>query len=570
MIVSTQPTLQNRSDSPAVARRDEWNWQRTLVLVSAAALAVIAPAFFLGNASGHDIQFHLASWIDVQGQWKEGILFPRWAEWANWGYGEPRFIFYPPASWILGAALSSVVPWNAVTNTFIFICLVGAGMSAWWLARGWTPGAPATVAAILYAVNPYQVANVYYRSDFAELLAFVFFPLLVWGALRSLREGWTSATIVAVPFAAIWVSNAPAAVLATYSLCLILAAGCVASKAWKKAIPGAAGMGLGFGLAAFYILPAAWEQKWVQIQQAISTDLQPFHNFLFIKDAEPEFLFFNLKISFVALEVIFLTAIAAVFFARRRKEFPELWWPMLALAAGASLLMFSPAAFLWTWLPKLQYVQFPWRWAGPLGLVFALFAAGTYPGGKTGRRIWLGFLGLAIIGTGLVIGSDTWWDTEDANFVLDSVHAAKGYEGTDEYAPLGCDRYELPESGPRISQVQATTGKLVPVEDDAVQIKKWTAERIQFDVVARQPEILVLRRLNYPAWDGFVDRTRVPLTSRAETGEIELAVAEGRHAVEIHFRRTWDRAAGGAISVLSLGMLIGLEWSRRRKKSAMA
>lgn len=568
MSATVKFTPQNQAILTPNGPSGAWNSFWTLLLVCAAALAVIAPSWFLGNPSGHDIQFHIASWIDIHGQWREGILFPRWAEWANWGYGEPRFIFYPPASWILGAILGSVVPWRAATIVFVFIGLVAGGMSARLLARDWMPGASASAAAVFYAVNPYQVANVYYRSDYAELLAFVFFPLLVRGALGSLRGGWSSATLVAMPFAAMWLSNAPAGVLATYSLGLILATGCLIQKKWSAGFPGAAGMALGFGLAAFYILPAAWEQKWVQIGQVISTDLQPVHNFLFIRHADPEFLYFNLKMSFIALVVIFLTALAAVFVARRRKEFPELWWTLLGLGIASSILMFSPTAIVWRWLPKLQFIQFPWRWLGPLGLVFALFAAAASPRGKMGRRAWFALVTLAIVGAGVAVGSDTWWDTEDANYIVDSVQTGKGYEGTDEYTPTACDRYDLPEAGPRISRAETPNGEVLPLEAGAVMDEIWTAERIEFEVDAAVPETLVLRRLNYPAWEGTVDSKPAALVTRPKTGEIELNLAQGHHEVEIHFGQTRDRAAGGLISLISALLLAGMESARRKKTSA--
>ena len=530
-----------------------------LLLVALAATAVIAPMFFLGNASGHDFQFHLASWLDVAGQWRQGIFFPRWAEWANWGYGEPRFVFYPPGSWILGATLGSLLPWRMAPGAFIWLALLLAGWSMWRFARAWLTPREAAGAAVLYAVNPYHLIIVYYRSDFAELLASALFPLALCGAVRLLRDGWRGLQFLAVPFALLWLANAPAAVLGTYSLMLLFFVATILRRRIRPLLLGGVSMAAGFGLAAFYIFPAAYEQRWVQIHQALADLLSPDQNFLFTHAIDPEFLIFNWKVSGVAMGVMLITGISAVLVARRLREFPQIWWILVSLGAAAVMLMFPLSIFLWRWMPKLEFVQFPWRWLGVLDFVFAFFLAAAIGRAK---RPWVGALVAAIALTALAAAlvNDGWWDSEDIPVLTRGIQSGRGYEGTDEYQPLGCDRYELPgadplgemiaKPAPRIQQFHEETHVFEPAPDNTVQIERWTANEKFLSTQNAAPITLALRLLNYPGWNVQLDGKGVSPGAAPETAQMLVALPAGAHQVEVQFTSTWDRTAGAIISAI--------------------
>src|SRR5260370_576665 len=166
-------------------------------------------------------------------------------EWVNQGFGERRLIFYPRLSWILGAALSFVVPWNAVPESFIVIAQTMAGLCLFALARRFLPMRAALFGAACYAANPYALLNVYMRSDFAELLACALTPLVVLTALQLCglmknRRGSLPRAMAffAVPFAAVWLSNAPAGVMASYSVAFPFSFPAVAEKTFLTGCPG--------------------------------------------------------------------------------------------------------------------------------------------------------------------------------------------------------------------------------------------------------------------------------------------------------------------------------------------
>jgi len=541
---------------------------------------------FLGNASGHDFDFHVASWMDVAGQWHEGIVYPRWAEWANWGFGEPRFIFYPPASWIAGAALGSVLPWRMVPGAVIWLALILAGMSMWALAREWLLPPQAVVAALLYTLNPYNLVIVYYRSDFAELLAGALFPLLIWGVLRIIEGEWRRVPSLVAIFASVWLTNAPAAVIATYSLVLIILVGCITRKSLRPLLLGASALAGGFALAAFYILPAAWERRWVQIGQAVAGEVHPSRNFLFTRINDPDFVLFNSKVSWIAVGVIAVTSIAAIFAVRRRRKFGALWWILISVAVASLFLMLPASLWLWNTLPELRFIQFPWRWLQPLAVVFAFFLALAIFSVRNRRLSWTvtAVAFVAIGATATTIVHNAYWDDQDVPSIATAISSHRGYEGTDEYAPIGLTRLNLPgnpddterpagvspKPAPRFEKVDHASTALEPATGIRLHVERWTAERKVFTEESAAPVILALRIANYPSWESQVDDSRIRVTPPPGTSQILVLLAAGTHRVQLRFTRTWDRSAADAISGLAVVTLLGFSWVLRRRWQAAA
>ena len=158
------------------------------VILLSAAVAVV-PQVVHGPSCGHDFDFHLASWFDCAASWREGILYPRWNAIANYGAGEPRFIFYPPLTWMLGAALSFVLPWTIVPLLMAFLCLAGTGLATRALARLMLPDGAATLAGCAALFSGYALFNAYERSAFAEFAGGFWIPLVL---LYMLRERYPS------------------------------------------------------------------------------------------------------------------------------------------------------------------------------------------------------------------------------------------------------------------------------------------------------------------------------------------------------------------------------------------
>jgi hypothetical protein len=525
-----------------------------LILGLTLLAAQAAAGWRLQEPRGYDFRFHLSSWLEVAEQWREGTVFPRWSLWAYWGFGEPRFIFYPPGSPMLGAALGSLLPWPLVPQAFVCLTLMAAGLSMYRFARETLDPEAAAWAGVFYALNPYALIMVNGRSSLAELLASVFLPLLVLHAAR-IGEGRTEALVpLALSLAAVWLTNTPTAVLATYGVGLFLV-----FFWWRRRNSRVAGLGAGaivlaLLLGGFYVIPAAVEMRWVTIDAVITPMLQPENNFLFSQSPLRRG-GFNLVVSLAATAQIAVAGLAIALAGRPSGGKPPVRSVMIALAISCAVLMTPLSAIAWRWLPELRYVQFPWRLLAMFSVAGAYLMAAAAP--SQGKTAWR----LAVLAVWVCAGVFSYrlsiWKPGVLAEVRAGIQDGSGwFRGGREYLPAGCSADDLPQDLPKASLAGGQTGVL--------RLERWTASDRSVAVEASAPGTLVLRLFDYPAWRLRVDGREAPKIVQAPHGLVAVAVPSGASRVEARFIRTPDRTTGGLVSALGAALAAAVFFRARR------
>ena len=213
------------------------------------------------------------------------------------------------------------------------------------------------------------------------------------------------------------------------------------------------------------------------------------------------------------------------------------------------LLSLSFTTRLWAYLPELRYVQFPWRWLLCLNVAIAVFIA--MASRRWIVRVLLCLAMFAVVAFAWHRVQPPWWEkAADIAEMFDNQRNGAGYQGTDQYAPLSADPYELKQDAPRVALETA---------DQAAQIRiqEWSAKSKLFTAEVGEPGQLVLRLLNYPAWHVEVNGRIVVTATRDVTGQMLVPVQAGENHVQIKFVRTQDRTVGGVISIATVLLLGG-------------
>jgi hypothetical protein len=530
-----------------------------------------------GNSCGHDFDFHLLSWMEVARAWHSGIGYPHWVQDANFGAGEPRLMFYPPGSWLLGGLLGTITGWHAAPVLFVLLALLGAGASMYLLAREWARPISATFAACLYIANPYAMFVVYERSALGELLAGAWFPLMLLFALRTR----SSVAPLGLSVAGLWLTNSPAAVMGSYLLAVLASSMWIVEGRPWPALRALGGVTLGLGLAAFYIVPAAFEQRWVQIERAIIPGMRVEDSFLFAhtRNAFHDQVLWTASWIFVAEVAV---ASIAAYLAWRERGGGRVRVVLTALLPIILLLQVPASYVIWQHTPHLKFLQFPWRWTLALSVVTCLLVAMALkkPGRRTAMLVAVLIVATAV-GGGLLFFQPC--DDEDAVAAqVSSFREGQGTQGTDEYTPKGADNSAVQQHLPLVrvlSAAQDDTADSSKVDNPewragtsgsiaaTVNVKRWNAERWTVSVVTTETGYAVLRLMDYPSWRVTVDDKPALGRPVRDDGLMAIPIIAGKHVMEIQWAATRDVIIGRIISVialLALAIVVMLERRERR------
>jgi hypothetical protein len=556
-----------------------------VILLPLLALIVVAPLIAHGCSCGHDFEFHLQSWLDAAAQMRHGTLDPAWTVTAAWNAGEPRFLFYPPLSWLLGALLALTMPLSATPIVFTAIALLGSGIAMYLLARDYASPAVAFLASAVYVASPYMLFTAFERTAYGELLAAAWIPLLLRAALRE-RPGIAG---IAVPTALLWLTNAPAAVIGIYTLTFIAVLR-IAHALYQRSrttaqsllIRFSAGGALGLALAAFYLVPAAYERRYVQVAMAIIANMRVEDNFLFGHTGDGPHDQVLHTASLVALSMLIATiiALAAAFVLREKRlgtdtgNIATTPLPILAAFTLCIAFLLTPLSLpFWHHLPELAFLQFPWRMLCVLGATLALTIAlvlRSIPSTKSSIAV------TAIIALTFVGGMTAWktptfrqpceaLDLPSARAQLFTSH--HGVEPTDEYTPTDADndvlRWDDPDHwlatnpagfAPGTVPNPAATIINYDVPPPLAQTVSGVAPR-HLEINLPQPEILILNLRDFPAWQVFRNGSLVRQHLQRDDGLLAIALPAGASVIDVRWHRTWDQILGDILSLLAVIVL---------------
>lgn len=576
-----------------------------LLLVVALTVFAIAPLFQPGFFWGaHDARHSVYFLYEFDRSIQDGILYPRWSPDITFGYGYPLFNIYGPLAFYLGEAfhlLGLDLLW-AIKMVFA-TSFVLSGLTMYLFVRRLMGGWAGLIAGLVYVYVPYHIGDIYVRGAFAESVALVFFPLILWTFYETVENPRPVALAGgALSYAGLVFSHNGLLLLFSpflgiYLVFLVVSrawqdvhdAGASTRKGWarlaramgKRGWAPLASLLLGLGLSALFWLPMAVEFKYVRLDQWLGgyydyrddfvyffQFFSPFWGHGLSRPGPHDDLSFQIGAVPVILSVLSLAAVARM---RDRVQRRMTLFFQVSLVAIV-FLMLSASTALWELVPIVIFAQFPWRLLA-LVMPCVAFLAGSVVANerqpRDDRGPTLATWGLTIL---IIVASYAYLSPqiiEPAEGPVSLAGMMRFMQSSNQMTGSVAWTHEIPTWSAFAEHVMME-GEAPDLKVDlaelpkprrrlAVDLQESTTISQELWVHAEEEGRIVFNIFYYAGWQAYIldglhgeIQTRLEVMPHGSIGRVSVSVPEGEYYLLLRFEDTPVRVVGQLMSVTSL------------------
>lgn len=532
-----------------------------------------------GYFSNHDGEGHIIRLQEFDIALKDGHLPPRISKNLMWGYGYYFFNFNYPLVYYLGE-LVHFLGFNLVSSlnivTVVTFMLSGVFMFLW-QRRHWG-NAGGMVAGLLYMYAPYRFLNIYVRGSTAEHIAFVMLPLLFMFteliAEGKRREQTLYGVLGGLAYGLLMLSHNIMAFIFTIIFGAFMLFHLVLYRRWSVFLHFALVGIIGLGVSSYFWVPSILEKGYVRLDQTIGLDY-PSH-FIHLRQLWSSSWGFgssvaglNDGLSFQVGKlhlILFAGGIGALFYLFRTQK-DKAWHLVFYITTFlASVFFMTPvSSVLWSKLPLLPFVQFPWRFLSwsvfSLSVVGGAFVYVLLKQLKT-AKIFLSLVFVCFIAGILLYTNREYWKVNMRTSVNlpGDVPIAGSTTWADEQFPIWFE--------PKPTKVPSSWLEIVEGEGTSEQVLRKANKHI-YKVNIQSPAKIVENTAYYPGWKLYVNSSlqKFDYQSKDYPGRMVFQLDKGDYNVELKFEETSLRAAVNYLSLALLGALAAfLGMAARRKQ----
>ena len=349
-----------------------------LIIVFIFCILFTLPFYKTGFFTTHDGEWSVIRLAEMVREVKDLQLPPRWSDYLNHGYGYPLFTFTYPLPYYAGILLKIMK--LGLVDSIKILFVLSVFLSAFFMyklgsiLRDKTSG---LFAALYYLSANYRLVNLYIRGSLGESLALIFFPLIFYLAIRYVDQPsvWNY-LLLSVSLAGLILCHNVMAILFIpffmlfYFLYILHLQRRLTLSVWKKMI---LPLLQGFGLAAYFFIPALLEKKYIYLSQIPLSALAD--NFIKLKDLVYTSWNYGPKPPTslgIGQSVALLFILICYLLFNNKKNKNDFLFNFLTVSLLLLLYLTNINSSLFWKFPPLVWLDFPWRIMGIIIFVISL------------------------------------------------------------------------------------------------------------------------------------------------------------------------------------------------------